>query len=141
MIRADLEQAGFSGIEIETRADVSWSPSPRHLATAFCQGTPIRGEIEEGQLRYTSTTFFSQVAAQRLAPEVNGERLCRKGCQTQIVGRRETLCLLEGNRIEGFDAEPFADLSRLDKMVAQCSWSYGTPWPIGDMQAHPERFD
>ncbi|MFT3972606.1 MAG: hypothetical protein QM699_03915 [Amaricoccus sp.] len=25
---------------------MSRSPSPRHLATAFCQGTPIRGEIE-----------------------------------------------------------------------------------------------
>ena len=45
-IRSDLEQAEFAEITIETRTDVSRAPDARHLATAFCQGTPIRGEIE-----------------------------------------------------------------------------------------------
>jgi ubiquinone/menaquinone biosynthesis C-methylase UbiE len=46
LIRADLEQAGFSSVTIETRAEQSRAPSPRHAAIAYCQGTPLRNEIE-----------------------------------------------------------------------------------------------
>ena len=46
LIRSDLEQAGFSSITIETRAEQSRAPSPRHPAIGFCQGTPLRNEIE-----------------------------------------------------------------------------------------------
>jgi ubiquinone/menaquinone biosynthesis C-methylase UbiE len=46
LIRADLKAAGFSGVEIETRAEQSRASSPRAVAIAFCQGTPLRGEIE-----------------------------------------------------------------------------------------------
>ncbi|MBS0448931.1 MAG: class I SAM-dependent methyltransferase [Proteobacteria bacterium] len=45
LIRADLRRAGFAGIEVETRAEVSRASSARDVATAFCQGTPLRNEI------------------------------------------------------------------------------------------------
>src|ERR1700722_3298710 len=46
LIRSDLEKAGFSSVVIETRADLSRASSPRHTAVAYCQGTPLRNEIE-----------------------------------------------------------------------------------------------
>jgi ubiquinone/menaquinone biosynthesis C-methylase UbiE len=46
LIRSDLEKAGFSSVAIETRADQSRASSPRHPAIAYCQGTPLRNEIE-----------------------------------------------------------------------------------------------
>jgi ubiquinone/menaquinone biosynthesis C-methylase UbiE len=46
LIRADLAQAGFSSVTIETRAEQSRAPSPRDVAVAYCQGTPLRNEIE-----------------------------------------------------------------------------------------------
>lgn len=46
LIRRELEDAGFSGVTIETRAEQSHAASPRLAAVAYCQGTPLRGEIE-----------------------------------------------------------------------------------------------
>jgi ubiquinone/menaquinone biosynthesis C-methylase UbiE len=46
LIRGELEKAGFSGVMIETRAEQSRASSPRHAAVAYCQGTPLRNEIE-----------------------------------------------------------------------------------------------
>ena len=46
LIRRDLEQAGFSSVTIETKAEQSRAPSPRLPAVAYCQGTPLRNEIE-----------------------------------------------------------------------------------------------
>ena len=46
LIRSDLAKAGFSNVTIETRAEQSRAPSPRHVAVAYCQGTPLRNEIE-----------------------------------------------------------------------------------------------
>jgi ubiquinone/menaquinone biosynthesis C-methylase UbiE len=46
LIRHELEQAGFSKVLIETRADQSRASSPRDPAVAYCQGTPLRNEIE-----------------------------------------------------------------------------------------------
>jgi SAM-dependent methyltransferase len=46
LIHSELEQAGFSSVLIETRADQSRASSPRHPAVAYCQGTPLRNEIE-----------------------------------------------------------------------------------------------
>ena len=45
-IRADLEDAGFKLIAVETRAEQSRAASPRIPALAYCQGTPLRNEIE-----------------------------------------------------------------------------------------------
>ena len=46
LIRLELEAAGFSSVIIETRADQSRASSPRLPAVAYCQGTPLRNEIE-----------------------------------------------------------------------------------------------
>ncbi|TPQ26369.1 SAM-dependent methyltransferase [Bradyrhizobium guangdongense] len=45
-IRRDVLAAGFSGVTIETRSDLNQAISPQLAATAYCQGTPLRGEIE-----------------------------------------------------------------------------------------------
>lgn len=46
LIRRDLEQAGFSVEDIETKAGESRAPTPRHPALGFCQGSPLRAELE-----------------------------------------------------------------------------------------------
>jgi ubiquinone/menaquinone biosynthesis C-methylase UbiE len=46
LIRIELEKAGFSSVVIETKAEHSRASSPRHPAVAYCQGTPLRDEIE-----------------------------------------------------------------------------------------------
>ena len=46
LIRRELEDAGFSRVAIETRAEQSRASSPRIPALAYCQGTPLRSEIE-----------------------------------------------------------------------------------------------
>jgi ubiquinone/menaquinone biosynthesis C-methylase UbiE len=45
-IREDLHRAGFTDIAIETHQKLSRAPSARDAATAYCQGTPLRNEIE-----------------------------------------------------------------------------------------------
>ncbi|HEY4141019.1 MAG TPA: methyltransferase domain-containing protein [Pseudolabrys sp.] len=46
LIRRDLENAGFSRVNIETRTEQSRASSPRIPALAYCQGTLLRNEIE-----------------------------------------------------------------------------------------------
>jgi ubiquinone/menaquinone biosynthesis C-methylase UbiE len=46
LIRSDLAKAGFSNVTIETKAEESRAPSPHQVAVAYCQGTPLRNEIE-----------------------------------------------------------------------------------------------
>jgi ubiquinone/menaquinone biosynthesis C-methylase UbiE len=46
LIRSDLAKAGFSNVTIETKAAESRAPSPHQVAAAYCQGTPLRNEIE-----------------------------------------------------------------------------------------------
>jgi ubiquinone/menaquinone biosynthesis C-methylase UbiE len=45
-IRAELTEAGFSDITIEAVEHRSRASSAKDSAIAFCQGTPMRGEIE-----------------------------------------------------------------------------------------------
>jgi ubiquinone/menaquinone biosynthesis C-methylase UbiE len=45
-IRRDLTVAGFTAISIDTVSARSKAPSPRDPAIAYCQGTPLRTEIE-----------------------------------------------------------------------------------------------
>jgi ubiquinone/menaquinone biosynthesis C-methylase UbiE len=45
-IRKELRAAGFTSIAIETKTDVSRAPSAREPAMAYCQGTPLRAELE-----------------------------------------------------------------------------------------------
>jgi SAM-dependent methyltransferase len=46
IIRQELGAAGFSDVSIATLEETSRAPSPHHPAIAFCQGTPLRNEIE-----------------------------------------------------------------------------------------------
>ena len=46
LVRDELRKAGFSQISITTRQETSSAPSPRYPALAYCQGTPLRNEIE-----------------------------------------------------------------------------------------------
>jgi ubiquinone/menaquinone biosynthesis C-methylase UbiE len=45
-IREDLTAAGFASISIDTLATASKASAPRDVAIAFCQGTPLRNDIE-----------------------------------------------------------------------------------------------
>jgi ubiquinone/menaquinone biosynthesis C-methylase UbiE len=45
-LREELTMAGFAQVTIETLGDISRAPSPRDPAIAYCQGTPLRNEIE-----------------------------------------------------------------------------------------------
>ncbi len=46
LIREELSRAGFTDITIATREKLSRAPSARAVATAYCQGTLLRNEIE-----------------------------------------------------------------------------------------------
>lgn len=46
LIGDEVATAGFGQARIETIAQVSQADSPRIPAVAYCQGTPLRGEIE-----------------------------------------------------------------------------------------------
>jgi len=46
ILRADLTAAGFTKISFDAVERKSRAPSARDVAVAFCQGTPLRGEIE-----------------------------------------------------------------------------------------------
>ncbi len=45
-ITDELKMAGFSNISVATLEENSVGTSARHPAIAYCQGTPLRGEIE-----------------------------------------------------------------------------------------------
>ncbi|HXC37345.1 MAG TPA: methyltransferase domain-containing protein [Burkholderiales bacterium] len=67
LISRELEGAGFSGVMIETRAELSRAPSPRIPAMAYCQGTVLRTEIEAreaGRLQ-AATDYCAAVIAQK----------------------------------------------------------------------------
>lgn len=64
-IRSELENAGFSDLAIETRAEQSRASSPRIPAVAYCQGTVLRSEIEArdpGQLQAATDYAASAIA-------------------------------------------------------------------------------
>jgi ubiquinone/menaquinone biosynthesis C-methylase UbiE len=46
LIEDELRSAGFSDVTIEKRSEQSCAPSAQHPAVAYCQGTPLRNEIE-----------------------------------------------------------------------------------------------
>jgi len=45
-LRDELGAAGFASITIVTRGEISKAASPRDPAVAYCEGTPLRNEIE-----------------------------------------------------------------------------------------------
>jgi SAM-dependent methyltransferase len=48
-IFAELGRAGFAAVDIETAEERSRATAPRDAAIAYCQGTPLRNEIEARQ--------------------------------------------------------------------------------------------
>src|SRR6478672_12386496 len=65
LIRRELEDAGFSRVAIETRAEQSRASSPRLPAVAYCQGTVLRTEIEArepGKLEAATDYAASEIA-------------------------------------------------------------------------------
>ncbi|MGD9671356.1 MAG: class I SAM-dependent methyltransferase [Hyphomicrobiaceae bacterium] len=46
LIHDELHSAGFSSVSVEKKSEQSRAPSARHVAIAYCQGTPLRNEIE-----------------------------------------------------------------------------------------------
>ncbi len=66
-IRRELEDAGFSHVVIETRAEQSRAPSAHIVAVAYCQGTLLRNEIEAreaGRLQ-SATDYVASALADR----------------------------------------------------------------------------
>ena len=73
LIRRELEDAGFSRVVIETRAEQSRASSPRLPAVAYCQGTLLRTEIEArdpGKLEAATDYAASAIAARHGSGEV-----------------------------------------------------------------------
>jgi ubiquinone/menaquinone biosynthesis C-methylase UbiE len=73
LIRSELDKAGFSRVVIETKAEQSRASSPRHPAVAYCQGTPLRNEIEArdaDKLQVATDYAASQIANKHGSGEV-----------------------------------------------------------------------
>lgn len=47
LVRRELAEAGFAEVSVTTVRETSRAASARDVAVAYCQGTPLRGEIEE----------------------------------------------------------------------------------------------
>jgi hypothetical protein len=67
LIRSELEEAGFSRVVIETRAEQSRASSPRFPAVAYCQGTPLRNEIEarDAGILQSATDYVASAIADK----------------------------------------------------------------------------
>ena len=71
----ELRSAGFTRIEIETVQKVSRAPSAREPAVGFCQGSPLRSEIEardRSRLEEITDRAAKAVAARYSRVEVAG---------------------------------------------------------------------
>lgn len=66
LIRNELKAAGFADVAIDTRTEISRAPSPRHVATAYCQGTLLRNEIEAADENpEAATNYVTAVLAEK----------------------------------------------------------------------------
>jgi ubiquinone/menaquinone biosynthesis C-methylase UbiE len=66
-IRQDVKAAGFAEVAVEAVDARSRAPSARHVAVAYCQGTPLRTEIEarDASRLEEATDRAAQAVAQR----------------------------------------------------------------------------
>ena len=72
LIRSDLAKAGFTDVTIETLTAQSRAPSPRYVALAYCQGTPLRNEIESrGNLEAATDHAASVIASRHGSGEIS----------------------------------------------------------------------
>jgi ubiquinone/menaquinone biosynthesis C-methylase UbiE len=76
IIRADLNRAGFTTIDIDTLEATSSAPSAHQAAMALCQGTPLRREIEARDP--DSLDHVTQVAAAALEARFGKETVAGK---------------------------------------------------------------
>lgn len=83
-IRTDLQAAAFENISIMPVEAVSAAPSPSEAAMAYCQGTPLRSEIEArgGSLEEATRTAT--------------EALARRFGRSAISGRIQALVVAAG---------------------------------------------
>jgi ubiquinone/menaquinone biosynthesis C-methylase UbiE len=75
-IRDDVQAAGFKQIAIDTVERRSRAPSPRDPAVGFCQGTPLRNEIEardKSRLEEATDAAARAVAARFGTGKVDGK--------------------------------------------------------------------
>jgi ubiquinone/menaquinone biosynthesis C-methylase UbiE len=73
LIRDELAKAGFANVTIETRTEIARATSPRHVAVAFCQGTPLRAELEArgaGQLQVATDNVEAAITREYGTGEV-----------------------------------------------------------------------
>lgn len=84
-IRADVVAAGFAEVEIETVTRESIAASAEEVATAFCQGTPLRTEIEA---RHAPLEPITRRAADALALRF-GARPITGRIQAHVVTARK----------------------------------------------------
>jgi ubiquinone/menaquinone biosynthesis C-methylase UbiE len=82
LIRSELEDAGFSGVVIETIAEQSRASSPRLPAVAYCQGTLLRNEIEardpgklEGATDYAASAIAHRHGSGEVAAKIQAHVL------------------------------------------------------------------
>lgn len=84
-IEQDMTDAGFNAVAIDTVTAQSVAPSALDAATAYCQGTPVRAEIEErAPARLDEAT---ERAAARIAGRY-GEGEVRGRTQAFVVAAR-----------------------------------------------------
>ena len=82
LIREELRRAGFTDIGIVTREEVSRSPSARDVATAYCQGTPLRNEIEA---RDAASLQIATDRATRVITDRHGEGAVAGKIQAHLI--------------------------------------------------------
>lgn len=69
-IRSDLYAAGFSDVTSEAMDERSKAPSPHEVAVAYCEGTPLRNEIEarDKTRLQEATARATEAIARRFGP-------------------------------------------------------------------------
>jgi ubiquinone/menaquinone biosynthesis C-methylase UbiE len=79
LIREELHSAGFSNVAIETRREQRSAPSARVPALAYCQGTPLRNEIEaraadklQAATEYAAAAIASRHGNGEVAAKIQG---------------------------------------------------------------------
>lgn len=87
VIRRDLEAAGFQNLAIDTLEADSRAPSPFEPAAAYCQGTPLRNEIES---RGGALDDVTQYAAQAIAKRFGSGAVVGRIRAFVIVARFES---------------------------------------------------
>ncbi len=77
-LREELDAAGYSEVTVTTIEETSTAPTPRHAAVAYCQGTPLRNEIEtrDAGLLDHVTDRATEALAARFGPGPVTGKIC-----------------------------------------------------------------